>query len=1241
LAGGLRIKRLSQALPGLCAAIVLALPAQPVLAAAPSLTATRIQVGQPRTVNPRALPRAKSGAHPRVKIPYLTRDLAAYRMAKARAQAVIGSRTRTAAPNVAANPPIGTLQATSFAAMSMEQQVAAIGADQGLEPPDTQVAAGPLSVVETTNDSMSIWTKNGSRIWNPPDGLVDLNQFFPQIGIGFFFTDPSIMYDTNSRRFFLTGLGVDGSLRSQLFAAVSASSDPLGTWYTYEVTPVAQMAGRVLDQPRLGSSDDKIVMAYDDYQGCQNSATCNFVQDGILVLSKAAMTSGSSLNGRSGFFQVGGSFAILPVRAVTSTSTAYTVENQNLNPVVANAIGFRTIIGNPDSPLSLMLSTASALALSPTWFQPPNAPEPGTNALLQTGDGRITSANWRAGTLWLGLGDGCFPVSGAPTGACLRWLQITTAGPTLSQDYEAGAANDYLYYPALATDAAGNLLAVYTHSSSSVYPSVEASGQLSGNPNTQANTRTIGAGSAAYDSRICGEANRWGDYSGAAMDPADPSIVWVGGEYATDGIDTCDWRTAIGRVAFSATSPVASLYTFSPSPIANSGSLPANAPVSVTLSVRGAGAGVVVWLSFVPTAGGGTASVGGTPLNGAPQSFTTNISGQVTISYHTPVSLPASGTDLLTAADQQSASDVTAIDDYSYAGCPTTLTLAPQPIAPRGALTAGVSVAVVATPKDAAGTSMAGTPIRLSISGTGGGSAHAGPLATPLTSTPTIFNTDTNGQLVISYVTPANLPSSGGSDTITAQTDVACATQHTTSSSYTYAVPTTFYFAEGYTGTGFDESLSMFMPGQSGLAEVDFFTQGGSFHTFAPLTAGLVTSLSVNRVLGANQQVSARVTFPGAGVAERVMHFNNGTWHGSTDIVGVNQTALEWDFAEGSTLSIFAEYLSIQNPNLTTSANITLNYATDTPGVHPARTFTIPAATRVTVAVYAGSQANTLSGACDPLNTCGVGPGIVGVSVQVLSSQPIVAERPFYVMNYSFGSGPIKDGHVAFGANSPGTQWDFAEGTTLSGFNEYLTLQNPGLTAATVFLTYFYDNGVKTVNVPVNGQTRQTVIVNDPAHFGVGAGYVGVSTQVRSTQPIVAERPMYMYWNFGTGPVAGAHDVMGASTTGTLFGFAEASTLTGDNDYLSIENPNIATATVNLAYYLDTGLVLRQIMVAPTSRHTVQIFSSTEGVGTGQHPVAITMNSDLAVLVEKPTYSSNASTYGATDTGGYTPPNGF
>ena len=1169
----------------------------------------------------------------------MTRDPKALSAAKQRSTAATSARLGRPASPVAPNAGVlGTLATSGFNAMGFEQQIAALGADQPLEPPDTQVAAGPDVLVEATNSSMSVWRKTGERIWDAPTGIVDLNQFFSDPNSpGYAFTDPSLFFDAVSRHFFMSGLMFDAAFHSRVYIAATIGADPLGTWVIYDVSGPNPPAGLLLDQPKLGVNVDKVVVAVDDFSACPNP--CNFSQDEVLVASKAQVAMGATLS-HVDRFQLN-AFGVLPVRPLSSVFPEYLVDNGNLD-ISGNSIVVRQITGDPNTGFT-SLTTAGTVALTPPWAAPPNAAQPSGAPDIQTGDGRINSATWRNGLLWLGMADGCFS-NPTPTASCLRLIQVDTTGPMSAptQDIELGQTGDYLYYPALTTDGSGNMLAVYNESNASPngFASIDVTGQLAGSPTTLTTTRVVALGTSVYDTRVCGGTSRWGDYSSAAVDPADPAALWVAGEYGGQTGDPCDWRTGIDRVVFSVSSPVGPPYLFAPSPVAPPGTLIANQTVPISLGPRGADGAHPqdVWLSFVAATNGGTAtaSAAATPLTAIPKKFTTDASGQVPIAYKTGPAPPASGSDVIRVAST-SGGDVTAIDAYSYAACPTSLSLSPGPIAPRGSLVGGQTVGVDVVAQDALGQSIAGATIRLSLTGTGGGQALAN--GQPVTNGLSNFKTDASGRLTIGYTTPLTLPPAGGSDTITAQSDTACAPKQATDT-YSYPAFTTFYFAEGFTGTGFKETLSVFMPNQSGIIPVDFSTPNGTFRTYGAVTEGLVSLFDVNAAVGPNQQVSARVTLPGAGVAERVMHFDNGTWHGSTDIVGVNQTATEWDFAEGSTLSIFAEYLSIQNPNPTTSATVVLNYATDA-GVHPTRTFSVAAASRVTVAVYQGTQAFQVSAPCDPLTTCGIGPGIVGVSVQVLSSQPIVAERPFYVMDYSFGSGPIKDGHVAFGANTPGTAWDFAEGTTLPGFNEYLTLQNPGFTAATVTLTYFYDNGVKTVMVPVNPQTRQTVIVNDPAHFGVGAGFVGVSTQVRSNQPIVAERPMYMYYNFGTGPVAGAHDVVGATNAGRLFGFAEASTRADDNDYLSIENSNATSASVNITYYIDTGLVLRTVTVAPKTRYTVQIFSSTDGVGANQYPIGIIIASSLPVLVEKPTYSSNASTYGATDTAGYTPTTGF
>jgi hypothetical protein len=447
------------------------------------------------------------------------------------------------------------------------------------------------------------------------------------------------------------------------------------------------------------------------------------------------------------------------------------------------------------------------------------------------------------------------------------------------------------------------------------------------------------------------------------------------------------------------------------------------------------------------------------------------------------------------------------------------------------------------------------------------------------------------------------------------------------------AVSSSFYFAEGFTGGGFSESVSALMPNQDGLGMVDYYTPVGHMGTIPmALTAGQVAVEDVLPDVGAAQQLSTRVSLPGKGVVERIIHFNNGTWYGSSDVVGVPQPALEWDFAEGSTLPQFSEYLTLQNPN-TTPVTATLNYETDVAGVHPTKTPVLPATSRTTIPVFVGDTATTAS--CNPASNCGVGRSFAGVSVQVLATSAIVAERPFYVNGFSFGSGAIRGGHDAFGANAAASQWTFAEGTTLPGFNEYLTLQNPGLIAANVSLRYMDTSGAVTNrSLTVGAQSRSTVEVFNAA-LGVGPGVVGVSVQVTASQPIVAERPIYMVYNFGSGPVASAHDVVGATSLSMLYGFAAASTLAGDNDYLTVLNPNGASAHLTITYYTPGGSIARTVTVGANRRHTVSIFNAAEGAGPGTANLGIVVSSDQPVLVEKPTYSANASTYGATDTVGF------
>jgi len=186
-------------------------------------------------------------------------------------------------------------------------------------------------------------------------------------------------------------------------------------------------------------------------------------------------------------------------------------------------------------------------------------------------------------------------------------------------------------------------------------------------------------------------------------------------------------------------------------------------------------------------------------------------------------------------------------------------------------------------------------------------------------------------------------------------------------------------------------------------------------------------------------------------------------------------------------------------------------------------------------------------------------------------------------------------------------------------------------------LTYLNPvGGATTRSLTIRAASRTTVLVADPVN-GAGPGLLGVSVTVAASQPIVAERPMYMVVNFPGGTVAGATDVLGATSLGNVFWFASASTQPGENDYLTLQNPGQTAANVTVTYHTLSGVINRTLVIAATTRTTVALPDSGLGIGPGFVAFWVQVLSDQPMMVEKPSYSSIVNLYGATDTIGYVP----
>lgn len=409
-----------------------------------------------------------------------------------------------------------------------------------------------------------------------------------------------------------------------------------------------------------------------------------------------------------------------------------------------------------------------------------------------------------------------------------------------------------------------------------------------------------------------------------------------------------------------------------------------------------------------------------------------------------------------------------------------------------------------------------------------------------------------------------------------------------------------YYFAEGCTREGFSEWLCLQNPGAAPLeVTATYMLMGGQepvvkSYTVKPESR---TSINVNDEVGPGMDVSVMLESLGEFYAERPMYFNykrdvpGFAWTGGHCATGAPAARTDWYFAEGTTRALFEEWLCIQNPNSNT-LRVNVDY------------------------ISAGAYTNQKQYDIEPYSRFSVFVnGDVGpdqdVSVHVYSQQPIVAERPMY-FNYH---GKWTGGHVVMGTDTPRTEWYFAEGSTQPHFDEYLAFQNANNQDAIVECEFLESNGKRTNgSFLVGANSRWTLDVRHALGTGVDAAVV-----VKSTMPIVAERPMYFSYKQGAPGYGwtGGHDVVGSPVLKNSWFFAEGCTYDWADEYICVANPGADKARVTFMFMLESGEpVMHEIDVAAGKRETVKV---ADIVPRG-HDVSTKVVSDKTIIVERPMY---------------------
>ena len=329
---------------------------------------------------------------------------------------------------------------------------------------------------------------------------------------------------------------------------------------------------------------------------------------------------------------------------------------------------------------------------------------------------------------------------------------------------------------------------------------------------------------------------------------------------------------------------------------------------------------------------------------------------------------------------------------------------------------------------------------------------------------------------------------------------------------------TSWSFAEGTTQPGFREFLTLLNKGNADAStSITYGIEGGGTRT-VPVVVPARRRITVNvadqlgEVVGHSTVVNSSVPI----LAERPVYFN-GTVGGLAvkggHVAFGSRSAQEVFFAEGNVLPDYRQFVTLANPDPAATITVTLDYLLEN-GPSQSRTVTVDAGSRRTVQVF---------NAADPggLGTAVSDPVTQGVSMKVHTdaTKGVVVERPMY-FSHSFPGldGPVAEGHSSPGSTGLSPAWAFAEGTTLPGFDTFITIANPG-EAQTATITYYTDrptDGPQVRTVPVNTNSRTTVqMFGAVGQGGLGLERTGVSFTVAATKPLLVERPLYALGRVG------------------------------------------------------------------------------------------------------------------------------
>ncbi len=438
--------------------------------------------------------------------------------------------------------------------------IASAGAGGGgcnCAPPDPNGDVGLNNYVQTVNMAFQIWNKSGGSLFGPAS-ISTLWTGFGGACQDRNDGDPIVLYDSIADRWLVSQFTVVAPYYECV--AVSKTGDPTGSWYRYAF----QLSSTSLpDYPHLGVWPDGYYMTTNQFA---NGTT--YAGPQAYVFDRAQM-----LAGQAAGFQT------------------FPALGRSTNPMLPS--DFDGTILPPAGAPNTFVEFGGWLTLYQfhvDWATPANSTFGQSARLRVAGFTELCAAGrdcvpQRGVTQKVdGIGDRLMhrlayrnlgdhealvlnhTVDAGGGQAGVRWYEIRSplGSPSIyQQGTYAPADGNARWLGSAAMDSAGNIALGFSLSGSATYPSIAYAGRLAGDPlgTMGQGERILLAGTGSQSGT-----NRWGDYSGLTVDPADDCTFWYTNE--VNPSNNWYWRTQIGSFKLPGCPAPPSTSTPTPTPTA-------------------------------------------------------------------------------------------------------------------------------------------------------------------------------------------------------------------------------------------------------------------------------------------------------------------------------------------------------------------------------------------------------------------------------------------------------------------------------------------------------------------------------------------------------------------------------------------------------------------------------------------------------------------------------------------------